>query len=86
MWGLTGLSLGQCSKFHDLETGNLDPSRVSEPGRERMTPSDITVGFDYEFLSQSAARSPIIMVVAFVLALITFGITEASAIIIFSKP
>ena len=35
---------------------------------------------------QSAARSPIMMVVALVLARMTLGIIEASATMIFSKP
>lgn len=81
---LTELPLGQFSKFHDVETGN--PSRVSVFGHGRMTLTDMTVAFNYGFRSQSAARSPIIIVVALVLALITFGITEASATFIFSKP
>ncbi len=37
-------------------------------------------------LSQSAQRSPIMMVVQLVLARITLGITEASATLIFSSP
>ncbi|SVA03718.1 uncharacterized protein METZ01_LOCUS56572, partial [marine metagenome] len=43
-------------------------------------------GRRYELRSQSAARSPIMMVVALVLARITLGITEASATLMFSKP
>ena len=47
---------------------------------------DKTPGFGYELRSQSAARSPIMIVVALVLALITFGMTEASATMMFFNP
>jgi len=40
-----------------------------------VIPFGVTAAGCYELRSQSAARSPIMMVVALVLALITFGIT-----------